>query len=129
MMLEKTFEVITCEKNPNNGYVIGCNKSIPSTTVFANITSCKPVTVAFPIEMNTVFGSNAIIKTIEGQKEVYLCTTFTNTQVVKDATIFTEIFENLSQGRVKKGFESTTCIKILSNANVTSCKASKTISL
>jgi hypothetical protein len=124
----KTFEAITCVKEANTGNVVGCQKSsIPSsTTTLPTLYSCKSNTVGFPIEMNTVVGSNKIVKTVEAQKEAFNCSqSLTSTiPAVKDITIFTEIFENQTQGILKKTADSATCIKDVPKAKVLACKAS-----
>lgn len=119
-----TFEVITCVKN-DNGQVVACKNTIPSTT--EPKLSCKPSIVAFPMEMNTVVASNGIAKTVDAQKEVFKCP-LDSPKTFKDVTIFTEIFENLSTHptqNITKVFEITTCVKDVFTANVTACTASK----
>ena len=76
--------------------------------------------------MNTVVSSNGVIKTVEAQKEVFKCD---SSKTFKDVTIFTDIFENLSQGIVKKTSESVTCVKDVATAKVLACKASPTATL
>jgi hypothetical protein len=118
------FEVITCVKN-DNGNVIACKNTIPSTAEPA--LSCKPSTVAFPIEMNTIVASNGIVKTVEAQKEVFKCP-MDIPKAFKDVTIFTEVFENMvgqPTQNIIKLFEVTTCVKDKFTANVTACTASK----
>ena len=124
---KKTFEAVTCVKEANTGNLLGCQKSsIPSSTTLPTVLSCKSNAVYFPIEMNTVVGSNNTVKTVEAQKEVFNCSqpSALGGEAVKDITIFTEIFENQTQGILKKTADSATCIKDVPKAKVLACKAS-----
>jgi hypothetical protein len=131
-----SFEVITCSKNVPFGSVGGCQQILPSTTnTMPNASACKQVNIAFPIEMNTIASPSGIVKTIESEKEIFNCKVtggapaeFGNT-AIKEVTIFTEIFENLADGKTVKMSESTTCMKPVGPAPITSktviCQASK----
>lgn len=123
---KKTFESITCVKDAKTGNVLGCQKSSSISSTLPTTLSCLSSVVGFPIEMNTVVSSNGIIKTVESQKEVFKCD---SSKTFKDVTIFTEIFENLSLGIVKKTSESVTCVKDVATAKVLACKASPTATL
>ena len=122
---KKTFEAITCVKEAKTGNVLGCQKSSSISSTLPTTLSCLSSVVGFPIEMNTVVSSNGIIKTVEAQKEVLKC----DSKTFKDVTIFTEIFENLSLGTIKKTSESVTCVKDVTTAKVLACKASQTAAL
>lgn len=114
------FEVVTCYKD-DNGLVLGCETYIPSTTlppIKFSKTCLEPVTVPFPIEMDTVVNSSHFIKSVEAQKEVFACGD------VIDVTIFTEIFEDLVQDTSNKIYFSTTCYKQIEVPKVLGCKAS-----
>jgi hypothetical protein len=131
-----SFEVITCSKNIAFGSPGGCQQIIPSTTnTMPNASACKQVNIAFPIEMNTITSPNGIVKTVESEKEAFNCKVTGNvppgfgSTAIKEVTIFTEIFENLAQGKTVKMSESTTCMKPVGPAQITSktviCQASK----
>jgi hypothetical protein len=69
-----SFEVIACSKNIAFGSPEGCQQIIPSTAnAMPNASACKQVNIAFPIEMNTVSSPNGIVKTIESEKEAFIC--------------------------------------------------------
>jgi ribosome maturation protein Sdo1 len=77
--------------------------------------------------METVVSSTGIAKTIEAEKEAFLCTYKQNkpTQIL-DVMLFTEIFENVSKGTVrKKNFESISCLKDIDTAKVLKCNTKK----
>jgi hypothetical protein len=131
-----SFEVITCSKNIASGSPGGCQQITPSTTnAMPNASECKQVNIAFPIEMNTVTGLNGIVKTVESEKEAFNCRVTGNvpqgfgTNAIKEVTIFTEIFENVVQGKIVKMSESTICMKPVGPAPITSktiiCQASR----
>ena len=85
--------------------------------------------------MNSVSSPNGIVKTVESEKEVFNCRVTGNvpqgfgSNAIKEVTIFTEIFEDLVQGKIVKMSESTTCMKPVGPAPRTSktviCQASK----
>jgi len=88
----KQAEVITCVKD-QDGFVRECQKRQP-TTQSINVSNCEPQFVANPEEMNTVVdpdSTDSIIKTIDAQKEVFLCDF--NKKV--DVIIFTDLWEDL----------------------------------
>ena len=63
--------------------------------------------------METVVSSNGISKTVEAEKEAFLCTYKQNkpTQIL-DVILFTDIFEKVSSGTViKNNVESISCLK------------------
>lgn len=81
--------------------------------------------------MNTVVSTNpqsrGLVKTVDAQKEVFVCE---GGAFIKDVTIFTEIFEDL--GRlpenpvVFKDFFTLTCLKDATTLTVESCVFSPT---
>jgi hypothetical protein len=131
-----SFEVIACSKIIPFASPTGCKQMIPSTTnVLPNASACKQVNIAFPIEMNTIPGPNGIIKTVESEKEAFTCKVTGNvppgfgSMAMKEVTVFTEIFEDLGQGKIVKMSEFTTCMKPVGPAQITPrtiiCQASK----
>jgi hypothetical protein len=131
-----SFEIIACSKIIPFGSPAGCKQMIPSTVnILPNASACKQVNIAFPIEMNTITSPNGIVKTVESEKEAFFCKVTGNVPqgfgsiAIKEVTIFTEIFEDLGQGKTVKMSEFTTCIKPVGPAPITAktiiCQASK----
>jgi hypothetical protein len=131
-----SFEVIACNKIIPFGSPVGCKQMVPSTTnLLPNASACKQVNIAFPIEMNTITSPNGIVKTVESEKEAFICKVTGNvppgfgSMAMKEVTIFTEIFEDVGQGKIVKMSEFTTCMKPVGPAPITSktiiCQASK----
>ncbi|MGZ5511448.1 MAG: hypothetical protein ACXWFC_13400 [Nitrososphaeraceae archaeon] len=130
--LNKTVETVTCVKG-YNGTVSYCNSNqIPISREYPFAVSCDPLNlrilnIASPIEMETVVSSNGISKTVEAEKEAFLCTYKQNkpTQIL-DVMLFTEIFEKVSSGTViKKNVESISCLKDIGTAKVLKCYTKK----
>ena len=130
--LNKTVETVTCVKG-YNGTVSYCNSNqIPISREYPFAVSCDPLNlrilnIASPIEMETVVSSNGISKTVEAEKEAFLCTYKQNkpTQIL-DVMLFTEIFEKVSCGTViKKNVESISCLKDIGTAKVLKCYTKK----
>jgi len=130
--LNKTVETVTCVKG-YNGTVSYCDsKQIPISKQYPFAVSCDPsklriLNIMSPIEMETVVSSNGISKTIEAEKEAFLCTYKENkpTQIL-DVMVFTEIFEKVSSGTViKKNVESISCLKDINTAKVLKCNTKK----
>ena len=130
--LNKTVETVTCVKG-YNGTVSYCNSNqIPISREYPFAVSCDPLNlrilnIASPIEMETVVSSNGISKTVEAEKEAFLCTYKQNkpTQIL-DVMLFTEIFEKVSNGTViKKNVESISCLKDIGTAKVLKCYTKK----
>jgi hypothetical protein len=117
----KQAEVITCVKD-SNGFVLECQKRNP-TTQNISVSNCAGQFVAHPEEMNTVTHpvNTYVVKTIDAQKEVFLCDF--NKKV--DVIIFTEIWEDLNKlpGNpvVKRTVESLRCTVSTLLAIVESC--------
>jgi hypothetical protein len=93
IVTRKQAEVITCVKD-DSGFVLECQKRQP-TTQSISVSNCDEQFVAHPEEMNTVVSSKYpnIVKTVDAQKEVFLCDF--NKKV--DVIIFTEIWEDLKK--------------------------------
>jgi hypothetical protein len=130
--LNKTVEAVTCVKG-YNGTVSYCNSNqIPISRQYPFAVSCDPsnlriLNIQSPIEMETVVSSNGISKTVEAEKEAFLCTYKQNkpTQIL-DVMLFTEIFEKVSSGTViKKNVESISCLKDIDTAKVLKCATKK----
>jgi len=92
-IIRKQAEVITCIKD-QDGFVIECQKRTPTTQTIAS-SNCEEQFVAHPEEMNTVVDTDNtnIVKTIDAQKEVFLCDFSKKVDVI----IFTELWENLDK--------------------------------
>ncbi len=130
--LNKTVEVVACVKG-YNGTVSYCDaKNIPISrqypfTVGWDPLNLRVLNIQSPIEMETVVSSNGISKTVEAEKEAFLCTYKQNkpTQLL-DVMFFTEIFEKVSSGTViKKNVESISCLKDIDTAKVLKCYTKK----
>ena len=125
--LNKMVEAVTCVKG-YNGTVSYCNtKSIPLSNQLVYL-NCDPkvlrvLPMSLPIEMETVVSSAGIAKTVESEKEVFLCDIKQNVPTkLLDVNLFTEIFEDMSSGKVlKKSIESVTCQKDIATASVLKC--------
>jgi hypothetical protein len=122
--INKTIEVVTCQKNATNGDVLGCKLKVPSTNLPLN-TSCSQYPLTLPVKMNSVVVSPGLVKTIKAEKEVFRCDVPINYKKIKDVTIFTEILENLSNGTSKKTYEVVTCLKDVAKAEVVACRTTK----
>jgi hypothetical protein len=92
-IIRKQAEVITCIKD-QDGFVIECQKRQPTTQTIAS-SNCEEQFVAHPLAMNTVvsYAKPNIVKTIDAEKEVFLCDF--NKKV--DVIIFTDIWEDLNK--------------------------------
>jgi hypothetical protein len=130
--LNKTVETVTCVKG-YNGTVSYCDsKKIPISNQYPFAVGCDTSNLRIlnntsPIEMETVLSSNGISKTVEAEKEAFLCTYKQNkpTQIL-DVVLFTEIFEKVSSGTViKKNVESISCLKDIDTAKVLKCNTKK----
>jgi hypothetical protein len=125
--LNKVVEAITCVKG-FNGTVSYCkSKSVPlsNNLVYLN---CDPrvlrtLPLSLPIEMETVVSSEGIAKTVESEKEVFLCDLKQNIPTkLLDVNLFTEIFEDIVNGKVlKKSVESVTCQMDIATASILKC--------
>lgn len=130
--LNKTVETVTCVKG-YNGTVSYCDsKQIPISSQYPFAVSCDPLNLRIlnimsPVEMKTVVSSNGISKTVDAEKEAFLCTFKQNkpTQIL-DVMLFTEIFEKVPSGTViKKNVESISCLKDIDTAKVLTCNTKK----
>jgi hypothetical protein len=99
-VLAKRFEVVICEKDPENLVDITCQvqKPAPEDSV-PQLSGCNTGqefgtrSPTHPIEMNTVVVGD-VVKTIKAQKELFDCANADTGQfVVADLETFTEIFE------------------------------------
>ena len=76
--LNKTVETVTCVKG-YNGTISYCDsKNIPISKEYPFSVGCDPLNlrtlnITSPIEMETVVSSNGISKTVEAEKEAFLC--------------------------------------------------------
>jgi hypothetical protein len=92
-IVRKQSDVVTCIKD-QDGFVLECQRRTPTTQSIA-ASNCEEQFLAHPEEMNTVVSArnSAIVKTIDAQKEVFLCDFSKKVDVV----IFTEIWEDLNK--------------------------------
>lgn len=129
-----TYEVVTCAKDSHTGDVMGCEDKIPNNSSAPISGSCQQgpwgkVQLTDPLQMNTIVAPYAygnIIKTVEAQKEVFGCPTVVSPRIIKDVTIYTEIFENFGSHAVEttKTYDTVICTKVVANLNVTGCQDS-----
>lgn len=130
--LNKTVETVTCVKG-YNGTISYCDsKNIPISKQYPFSVGCDPLNlrtlnITSPIEMETVVSSNGISKTVEAEKEAFLCNYKQNKpRQILDVMLFTEIFEKVSSGTViKKNVESISCLKDIGTAKVLKCYTKK----
>ncbi|MFY3740716.1 MAG: hypothetical protein HMLIMOIP_001159 [Candidatus Nitrosomirales archaeon] len=107
--------------------VIDCeSKAIPTSPVFVG-SNCGEEQISHPQEMNTVV-KGKLAKTVEAQKEVFICNFSVNTQKKVDIVLFTEIYEDLNtQTTTSVQFLSARCVILfhdfddLQDADVESC--------
>jgi hypothetical protein len=125
-IIKKDALTITCIKEESQATLIQCESSIPDEEIVP-VRNCTEDSIEHPQEMNTV-NKGSIVKTIEAQKEVFLCTLDDGTRKKVDVVLFTEIWENLgllpNNPVVKHTFESMRCIILIDEAEVESCKFS-----
>jgi len=125
-IIRKQVEVITCVKDIEAAAVIGCkiNNNVGKDPV--PLIGCEQEDnfLRFPTEMDTVVSTTStnIVKTVESQKEVFLCNVTdgldeNDGDKKVDLVIFTEIWEDLnklpSNPVVKKTFLSLRCVTVL----------------
>ena len=115
----KQVEVITCLKGLETAQVVSCDAIGAPTDAPIPLTGCRENFVGQPQEMNTVVKGN-VVKTIESQKEVFLCDVNTDQQDDKkvDIVVFSEVWEkptNLEEDPplnpvILKTFQSMRCL-------------------
>ncbi|MEM2759380.1 MAG: hypothetical protein QXW73_01135 [Nitrososphaerales archaeon] len=135
-MVGKQAEVITCLKLYNSK-VLGCERSTPSKEPIVTQSCVENNDITHPMEMNTVISKSksSITKTIEAQKEVFLC--FPSQSLSKflkkvDVVVFTGIYEDLDKlpnNPITKRFvQSLKCVTHLKAApNFTATSVTSTI--
>jgi len=122
-IIKKQAMIITCLKEPETVIVVSCTSDVPtdSTPVVNN---CSEEPVPHPQEMNTVT-KGKIVKTINAQKEIFLCKLGPEGDVWKkvDVVLFTEIWEDVSRlplnPIIKITVESMRCVIDLSTETPT----------
>ncbi|MGH9922872.1 MAG: hypothetical protein ACRD38_08985, partial [Nitrososphaerales archaeon] len=125
-IIKKDALALTCVKDPTGVTVIECESAV-ITADPVPVRNCSEEFIEHPQEMNTV-NKGSIVKTIEAQKEVFLCDLDKNKIDDKkvDLVLFTEIWENLNKlpdnPVVKKSFLSFRCVVNVDEAEVESCK-------
>jgi hypothetical protein len=129
-VIGKQVEVVTCIKMNATATILECSLSIPSQdrTPVAN---CSESPIEHPQEMNTI-SKGATAKTIETQKEVFICTFADGTDPPEstnpndkkvDLVLFTEIYENLNtQTSEDPQILSMKCVIKIDNVKVESCR-------
>jgi hypothetical protein len=92
-IIRKQAEVVTCVKD-QDGFVLECQRRTP-TTQSISVSNCEEQFLANPEEMTTVVDPDSpyYIKTIDAQKEIFLCDF--NKKV--DVVIFIELWEDLGK--------------------------------
>ncbi|MGH9922130.1 MAG: hypothetical protein ACRD38_05210, partial [Nitrososphaerales archaeon] len=144
--ISKQVEVVTCVKNPPTEptesvppFVIGCSVTIPSPDAEI-VRFCGESPIEEPQEMNTVAkasingGTNqkGIVKTIEAQKEVFLCDLNNDQTDDKkvDLIIFMETWENVNalaevpprDPIIDRTIETLRCVIKIDTVTVESCQ-------
>jgi hypothetical protein len=134
-VIETNAVVTTCLKEPvifgfGGATVIDCESYIPSAQPVP-VTDCREMgAITHPQEMNTV-NKGSIAKTIEAQKEVFLCE-FGGVGKKVDIILFTQIYEDLNtQTVIDVQFHSMRCVALwfdqsddLRDATVETCQFS-----
>jgi len=124
--LKKALDVVTCVKG-YNGTVSYCKsepRPLPNQIIYSN---CDPrilrvMPLSSPIEMESVVSPDGVVKTVEAEKEIFLCDIVQNVPTkLLDVNLFTDIFELYNGTVLKKSVESITCLKEISNASVLKC--------
>ncbi len=127
--------VVTCIKDIFTATVIDCESSVPPSTPVPVGSDCEELgdvakaDITHPQEMNTV-NKGSIAKTIEAQKEVFICELGVDacsvdveimcpdTGVVKkvEVVLFTDIYEDLSTQTVEEvQFHSMRCVILITD--------------
>ena len=131
-VIHKQVEVVTCTKHEETATVIRCKSTIASEDPQIPVQNCNEEPINHPQEMNTVNKGN-IVKTIESQKEVFLCNLGSGVLKKVDLVVFTEIWEDLTKLNqiapqdpvIKTTFESLRCVVLAGTATVESCQFSQ----
>ena len=122
--------VVTCIKDIFTAIVIDCESSVPPSTPVPVGSDCEENTsITHPQEMNTV-NKGSIAKTIEAQKEVFICELGVETcsldveimcpetGVLKkvEVVLFTDTYEDLSTQTVEEvQFHSMRCVVLITD--------------
>ncbi len=124
-VIKKQALVVTCTKDKSTVTAIKCESSTPSTQPPVPLRNCIEEPITHPQEMNTV-NKGSIVKTIEAQKEVFMCNLGNGTIKKVDLVLFTEIWENLNNlpndPIIKKAFESMRCVILNGTTEVETCQ-------
>ncbi|MFY3740131.1 MAG: hypothetical protein HMLIMOIP_000556 [Candidatus Nitrosomirales archaeon] len=117
-VIETNAVATTCLKDQFTAAVIDCESyDIPTSPVFVG-NSCEEIGNEFithPQEMNTVT-KGKLAKTVEAQKEVFLCQLNNDTFKKVDIVLFTEIYEDLNtQTTTSVQFLSARCVVLWSD--------------
>ena len=117
-ILETHFVVTTCLKDPDLAQLIDCESYEPDNSIVPTGTGCEEAILDAPQETNTI-NKGKIAKTIDAQKEVFICDFDpTNTDVVKkvDIVIFAEVYEDLStQTTTEVQFHAARCVILITD--------------
>src|SRR5574341_1815754 len=104
-VIETNAIATTCLKDEFTATVIDCESADVSTSPVFVGSECSELDLEFPQEMNTVT-KGKIAKTVESQKEVFLCTPGGDQKKV-DIVLFTDVYEDLNT-------QTTTSVQFLS---------------
>ncbi|MGH9877588.1 MAG: hypothetical protein ACRD5H_08115, partial [Nitrososphaerales archaeon] len=125
-VIETNAIAVTCLKDQDTAAVIDCESyDIPSTPVFVGSNCEEKTYITHPQEMNTVT-KGKIAKTIEAQKEVFLCLldgaviclvpNCVDTVKKVEVILFTDIYEDLSTQEVEEvQFHSMRCVVLMTD--------------
>jgi hypothetical protein len=117
-VIETNAVATTCLKDQFTAAVIDCESyDIPTSPVFVG-SNCQEIGSEFithPQEMNTVT-KGKLAKTVEAQKEVFLCQLNNDTFKKVDIVLFTETYEDLNtQTTTSVQFLSARCVVLWSD--------------
>jgi hypothetical protein len=126
-ILKASALVTTCLKSDLQAIVIACEFYVPGTTPVPTGTVCQPdLTLGQGIPSNPqemdIVRSGKIAKTIESQKEIYICFLDFNeadqpdTKKKVDIVMFTEIYEDLNTMEIiDVQFHQMRCVVLITN--------------
>jgi hypothetical protein len=118
--------VTTCVKDESQADIYGCEAYTPSEDTIPLSGCTENTDITHPQEMNTVNKGNTA-KTIETQKEVFICT-FNGVTKKVDLVVFTEIYENISQQTILDiQAHAMKCVSLVTDSNPTNNRRDATV--
>ncbi len=118
--------VTSCVKDNSTADIFGCEAYTPSEDTIPVSSCAEQSDITHPQEMNTVNKANTA-KTVESQKEVFLCTFGGITKKV-DLVVFTEIYENLaSQTITDIQSHAMKCVSLVTDNNTANTRRDATV--